>query len=87
MGGKHGAMMSMGSHGFGAASSKGQGAPQQQAAPGGFTAQELQEHTAAIKQQEKLEAEGARRDRMVRFLEEQPGTLMDTAEPEPEPAA
>ena len=69
MGGKHGAIMTMGSHGFGAASSKGQAAAQMQAAPGGFTADELQRHTAAMKEQEQSEAEGARRDRMEQFLQ------------------
>jgi hypothetical protein len=81
MGGKHGAMMAMGSHGFGAASSKGAGSVVAESGPGGFTAAELQQHT--MREQERLRAidddghsrgnaDMAREERMERFLAEQP---------------
>ena len=91
MGGKHGAMMSMGSHGFGAASSKGAGTVVAQPGPGGFTAAELEQHTA-MQEQERLSVVGdgdANMARMARFLAEQTAVstdvnATDTAEPEPE---
>ncbi len=84
MGGKHGAMMSMGSLGFGATSSKGAVVVVAQPGPGGFTAAELEQHTTAMQAQEgeglsatgnAIHREGAakmaREERISRFLAEQ----------------
>ena len=90
--------MTMGSHGFGAASSKVASTVVAQAAPGGFTAAELQQHTSAMQMQACASegvhnhgsANGARHERMARFLADQPlmpmdGDRLSLAEPEPEP--
>lgn len=87
MGGKHGAMMSMGSHGFGTASSKGAVYPATQlAAPGGFTAAELKQHTATMQAQQghKVGGRAQEQDSLARFLAEQP-TVVSMLQPEPEP--
>ena len=94
MGGKHGAMMSMGSYGFGTASSKGAGIVVAQPGPGGFTAAELEQHTA-MQEQERLSVIGdgnavmSTEDRMAQFLAGQTAlstnvNATDTSEPEPE---
>ena len=94
MGGKHGAMMSIGSHGFGAASSKGAAQPTTQpVAPGGFTAAELQQHTAAMqaRQGQEINGQWVERDSLARFLAEQPAATTccsgSMLEPEPESKA